>query len=207
MLRGVKQNHVWTRTWEPHMRLSQTCLWVFECLLQQHGSAMACCGDRGSGCNRPGRHSMWASPESHRADNPQTGEQLYQRSFHTIVKVLGPTTDFPAWGIQQRDWETPGNLTLKASGIWLQNLYRTGKTDSWRVQTKHCAHQAQEKGTVIPQETGPDLPVSVQEPPAEARVCSGLLQSQGHSVLQCVHRIVWRRSVAFVFVTSTIICS
>ena len=141
MLRGVKQNRVWTRTWEPHMRLSQTCLWVFECLLQQHGSAMACCGDRGSGCNRPGRHSMWASPESHRADNPQTGEQLYQRSFHTIVKVLGPTTDFPAWGIQQRDWETPGNLTLKASGIWLQNFLMSGETDSQRAQTKPCEQQ------------------------------------------------------------------
>ena len=40
-----------------------------------------------------------------------------------------------------KDWEPPGNLTLKASGIWLQNFHRTGETDSWRAQTKPCAHQ------------------------------------------------------------------
>ena len=27
----------------------------------------------------------------------QTGEQLYQRSSHTVVEVLGPTTDFTTW--------------------------------------------------------------------------------------------------------------
>ena len=36
---------------------------------------------------------------------------------------------------------TLGNLTLKASGIWLQNFHRTGETDSWRAQTKPSAHQ------------------------------------------------------------------
>ena len=35
-------------------RLSQTCLWVHECLLCRHGSAVACCMDRGSGFSRPG---------------------------------------------------------------------------------------------------------------------------------------------------------
>ena len=30
-------------------------------------------------------------------------------------------------GIWQRDWEPTGNLTLEASGIWLQNCHRTGK--------------------------------------------------------------------------------
>ena len=35
----------------------------------------------------------------------------------------------------------PGDLTLKASGIWWQNLHRTGETDSWRVHTKPCVHQ------------------------------------------------------------------
>ena len=25
-------------------------------------------------------------------------EQLYQRSSHTVVKVLGHTTDYPTWG-------------------------------------------------------------------------------------------------------------
>ena len=38
----------------------------------------------------------------------------------------------------------------------------------------------QEKGTVTPQETDPDLPMSVQESPVEARVGGGLLQGRGH---------------------------
>ena len=40
--------------------------------------------------------------------------------------------------------------------------------------------RTQEKGAVTPQETDPDLPVSVQESPTEAWVGSGLLQSRGH---------------------------
>ena len=53
--------------------------------------------------------------------------------------------------------------------------------------------RTQEEGTV-PTETDPDLPVSVQESPAEVWVCSGLLQGQGHQVWQCVHGTFWRRS-------------
>ena len=41
----------------------------------------------------------------------------------------------PNLGIWQRDRESPGNLTLEASGIWLQNFHRTGETDSWKAQT------------------------------------------------------------------------
>ena len=40
--------------------------------------------------------------------------------------------------------------------------------------------RTQEKGAVTPQDTEPDLPVSVQESLAEVWVNSGLLQSQGH---------------------------
>ena len=40
--------------------------------------------------------------------------------------------------------------------------------------------RTQEKGAVTPQETDPDLLVSVQESPAEAWVSSGLLQGWGH---------------------------
>ena len=38
----------------------------------------------------------------------------------------------------------------------------------------------QEKGAVTPQETDPDMPVSVQESLAEAWVGGGLLQGRGH---------------------------
>ena len=47
---------------ETPQRLSQTCLWVFECLLQTYGSAVACHRGRGSGCSRPGSHSVWHKP-------------------------------------------------------------------------------------------------------------------------------------------------
>ena len=39
--------------------------------------------------------------------------------------------------------------------------------------------RTQEKGAVTPQETDPDLPVSIQESPAEAWVGGALLQGQG----------------------------
>ena len=41
-------------------------------------------------------------------------------------------------------------------------------------------YQDPEKGAVTPQETDPDLPVSVQESPVEAWVDRGLLQAWGH---------------------------
>ena len=54
--------------------------------------------------------------------------------------------------------------------------------------------RTQEKGAVAPQETDPDMPMSVQEFPAEAWVSSGLLQCQRHWVQQCTHGTFWRRS-------------
>ena len=49
------------------LSLSQTCLWVFECLLRRHGSAVACSRDRGSGCSRPWSCSMWHKPSWRRS--------------------------------------------------------------------------------------------------------------------------------------------
>ena len=59
VLGGLKQNLVHARTQRCHKRLSQTCLCVNECLLWRHISAGSCCGDRSSGCSRPGRCSLW----------------------------------------------------------------------------------------------------------------------------------------------------
>ena len=44
-----------------------------------------------------------------------------------------------------------------------------------------------EKGAVTPQETDPDLPVSVQESLEEVWVSGGLLQGWGPWVGQCMH--------------------
>jgi len=84
-------------------------------------------------------------------------------------------------GIWQRDWESPGNLTLNVSGIWLLNFHRTGETETLggHKQNLGCT-RTQDKGAVMPQETEPDLCVCVWGSPVEAWVDSGLLCVQGY---------------------------
>ena len=189
---------------ETPVRLSQTFFWVSECLLPRHRSAVACCRDRGSGCSRPGTHGMWHKPSwrrsplvppySHRADDPQTAEQLHQRNPCSVKKVPGPTTEFPTWG-SSKGTENP-------QGIWLWRPvgfdYRTSTRLRKQTLGGHkqnlVSTRTQEKGAVSPQETEPDLSVSVQESPAEAWVDSGLLWGQGHWILQCWHKSFCRRS-------------
>ena len=76
------------------------------------------------------------APFSCWADNPQTGEQLYQRSSHTVVKVLGPTTDFPTWGSGKKtenprefDFEDQCDLITEIAQDWGNRLLEgTNKT-------------------------------------------------------------------------------
>ena len=63
------------------------------------------------------------------------------------------------------DYRTYTGLGKQTLGGHKQNLVHT---------------RSQEKGAVSPQETEPDLPVSVQESLVEVWVDSGLLWSQGH---------------------------
>ena len=79
---------------------------------------------------------------------------------------------FPCLGIWQKNWEPPGNLTLKTTGIWLQNFHRTKETDSWRAQRKPCVHQDPETPLKMRQNCVWTFPVEVQ-------VSSGLPQGQG----------------------------
>ena len=62
--------------------------------------------------------------------------------------------------------------------------YRTfrglGKQTLGGHKQKLVHTRTQEKGAVTPQETDPDLPVSVQESPVEEWVGGGLLQDRGH---------------------------
>ena len=111
-------------------------------------------------------HSTWrrlplALPESHQADGPQVAEQLYQRNSRAVKKVLGSTTDFPTWGSSKR--------TKNTQRIWLGRPaefdYRISpgrgkQTLGGHKQNRVCT-RSQEKGAVSPQETEPDLPVSV----------------------------------------------
>ena len=63
------------------------------------------------------------------------------------------------------DYRTSTGLEKQTLGGHKQNLMCT---------------RIQEKGAVTPQQTEPDLPVSVQESLAEAWVDSSLLWGQGH---------------------------
>ena len=147
-----------------HRSWSQTCLWVFKCLLQRQGSAEACHGDRGSGCSRSGRHSVWHKSsgersllvplQSHQTDT-QIREQLHQRSSHTVAKVLGPTIDFPTWGFGKRTESSQENRFLKGT-------------------TKSCVHQDSGQRSSDPTVDWARLAVSVQESLAEVWVNSGL---------------------------------
>ena len=61
----------------------------------------------------------------------------------------------------------------------------------------------QEKGTVTPQETDSDFPMSVQPSWTEAWVSGGLLQGQGHLVQQCAQDLL--KEVTIIFITSTVV--
>ena len=47
-------------------------------------------------------------------------------------------------------------------------LTQDWEIDTWRAQIEACVHQNPEKGVMTPQETDPDLPMSVQESLVEA---------------------------------------
>ena len=50
------------RSGDPHKRLSQTCLWVFECLLWRHGSTVICHRDRALAAADLGDEACGISP-------------------------------------------------------------------------------------------------------------------------------------------------
>ena len=63
----------------------------------------------------------------------------------------------------------------------------TELTQDWGSRLLEGTHKkklvctrTQEKGAVTPQETEPDLPMSIQKPLGEAWVNDGLLQGRGH---------------------------
>ena len=61
----------------------------------------------------------------------------------------------------------------------LPELAQDGETVLEGTNRTLCT-RTQEKGAVTPQETDPDLPMSIQESQAEAWVGGGLLQGWGH---------------------------
>ena len=73
------------------------------------------------------------------------------------------------------------NLTLKVSRIWLQNSQGLRETEALGGHKQNLVcNRIQEEGAETPQETEPDLLVSVWVSPVEAWDDSGPSQGQGH---------------------------
>ena len=73
----------------------------------------------------------------------------FTKEVLTFCKHSKVHNRFPNLGIQQRDWECPGNLTLKASGIWLKNFQKTEETEILGGHKSLVHTRTQEKGVVI----------------------------------------------------------
>ena len=86
----------------------------------------------------------------------------------------------PSLEIQQRIKESPGNLALRASGIWSLDFLRTERKTAVRAQPK-ILYVPWPRGEEQwpPQETGQKLPASVGGPPVEACVRCGSPQEGG----------------------------
>ena len=96
------------------------------------------------------------------------------------MKVLNPIWGSPAWIF---NWESPGNLTLKASRIWF-----IGLPQDWGKETPHlegtnkilCMPRPRGKGAVTLQETKPDLHASFGGWTVEVGVGRGAPQGWEH---------------------------
>ena len=77
----------------------------------------------------------------HRLENNNIKEVLA-----VLWRFLTPCR-LPSLEIQRRDWESPGNLAVRVSGIWLALAEDWGKQtlQSWTAETKFCRHQEPEK--------------------------------------------------------------
>ena len=60
---------------------------------------------------------------------PKNWRKLYQRTSHAVVKLLGPTTDFPTWGFS-KGTENPQGISLWRP-VWFD--YRTSQDSGNRL--------------------------------------------------------------------------
>ena len=165
-------------------RLNQICVWVSPAETQvssglSWGQGLVCSSLGGVACGISplGRVTISFTIEAP-SRQPTNLKTLIPKKLLHYCKTSRAHNRFPNLGILQRVWELPGNLTLKASGIWLQNFHRTGETDTGGHKQNLVLTRTPDKGAVTPQETEPDLPVSVQQSLVETWFDSGLLQGQ-----------------------------
>ena len=67
-------------------------------------------------------------------------EQLYRRSSHTVVKVLGPQ-QISQLGDPAKELRTPREFDFEGQWDLITDFHRTEGADFWRVQTKPCVYQ------------------------------------------------------------------
>ena len=113
-------------------RLRHTCLWVFECLLWRYRQQWPAEGREALAAANLGGS---AREPHHRATEQTTyyWRTIIPKKFLNCCKSSRTHNRFHNVGIQYRDWQSPGNLTLKIREIWWQNFQRTGETNSWRA--------------------------------------------------------------------------
>ena len=92
-------------------------------------------------CHTSWRRSPLALPESCRVGDPQTREQLYQRSSCTVEKVLGPQQISQLGDLAKQlrthrefDFEGQWDLITELAQNW-------GNKNSWRTQTEPFEYQ------------------------------------------------------------------
>jgi len=89
---------------------------------------------------------------------------IIPKMFSHCCEGSEPHVRLPSLEIQQMDYKYPGYLTLKPSGIDLQDFHRTEQdrdsTHGGPKQNLVCT-RIQRKGAVNLQETEPDLPARV----------------------------------------------
>ena len=80
--------------------------------------------------------------------DPQTGEQLYHRSSPTGVKVLSPTSGFPAWGSGNRSRNPQRSWLWRPAGFDCRTSTGLRKTETQLVESTHkvlCTPRPKEK--------------------------------------------------------------
>ena len=125
---------------ETPQRLSQICLWLFECPLQREGSAVACRRDRCSGCSRPG---CGISPPGegchwpyHRAARTYTGQKKQTLGGHKQNLVQTGTQEKGAAITQETDPDLPVNVRESSTESWVGS----GLLQGWGHWVCQCVY-------------------------------------------------------------------
>ena len=82
----------------------------------------------------------------------QTGEQWYQRSSPTAVKILSPTSGFPAWGSRKSTGNPQETWPWRPAGFDDRTSTRLRETETplYKGTNKTCVHQDSAEGSSAP---------------------------------------------------------